>query len=74
MESICFLAQKVNLKIFFAKRLDWVYFFFAYKRFFRLTFILIFFCCFVFPQKGNTPRIQALKAQDKELAKYLEST
>ena len=23
--------------------------------------------------QGNTPRIQALKAQDKELAKYLES-
>ena len=28
---------------------------------------------FVFSLKGNTPRIQALKAQDKELAKYLES-
>lgn len=23
--------------------------------------------------QGNTPRIQALKSQDKELAKYLES-
>lgn len=28
----------------------------------------------LFFPKGNTPRIQALKAQDKELAKYLEST
>ena len=33
--------------------------------------ILLLLC---FSQKGNTPRIQALKAQDKELAKYLEST
>ncbi|XP_015770938.1 PREDICTED: diacylglycerol kinase zeta-like [Acropora digitifera] len=29
--------------------------------------------CFLSSFKGNTPRIQALKAQDKELAKYLET-